>query len=536
MLSKKLDRHLIFAMGLLVALISNVESANVLLSGAFGDGSHYFTMAAIGKTLVNRGHNVTFLISDEYSNRATDPEHATIFNFQMFHLPGLKKRMDHIFDQTAEMAFAEDWTIKRMSELRDTFISVNRDACESILNDQRLMDDLAQFDAIVVDVIWMCGLYAKSFLERHRGIENIRTTVLAPMTPLPYIFQEAGSPFITSYQPAPLTSLTSDMTFLQRFRNTMTYIFFAVWGNNWAVTGFASDFVEKYDLDPRLESSISNHVDLYLINIYFSVEFSFALMPNVIPVGGLTTRPANALNKELESFMQSSGEQGVILFSLGTYVGSLTKTRPDIIRMFINAFSRLQHKVLIQLKELPAYNMPDNIKVMEWLPLNDLLGHPKTRAILYHGGNNGFLEALYHGKPIIVMPLQADQHDVAARVIANGLGNRIDKDRLTEDYIYQQVSEVLVNPNYSANAKRLSAIFRHRLTTPASTAAFWIEHVIQHGSAHIRPPTQNLNFIQLYLLDIAVFVVFLLLIIFFVVKRVLRWCCCLNKLRKSKRE
>ena len=54
-------RHILVAVGLLLAL-SNVESANILLSGSFGDGSHYFTMVAVRKSLVKRGHNVTFLI------------------------------------------------------------------------------------------------------------------------------------------------------------------------------------------------------------------------------------------------------------------------------------------------------------------------------------------------------------------------------------------------------------------------------------------------------------------------------------------
>ncbi|XP_030847019.1 UDP-glucuronosyltransferase 2B7-like [Strongylocentrotus purpuratus] len=492
-------------------------------------------MVAVGKSLAKRGHNVTFLISDEYSDRAMDPEHATIVSYEMFHLSGLKKRMDDISNKTAEFTFAEN-SMKPMAEMRDMFTSVNREACESVFEDQRLLDRMAKFDAFVVDVVWSCGVYVKSFLDRHRGTEKLHVIVLAPMTPLPYIFQEAGSPFMTSYQPAPLTSFTSDMTFLQRFRNTVTYLFFVFWGNKMVINGFSTGLVDEYDLDPRLKSTISNHVDLFLINSDFSVEFTFAMMPNIIPVGGLTTRPAEALDNELENFMQSSGKHGVVLFSLGSYFASITKSRPDIIRMFIDAFSRLPHKVLLHLKEPPPYKIPDNIKAMKWLPLNDLLGHPKTRAVLYHGGNNGFLEALYHGVPLVVMPLGADQHDVAARVLANGLGTKIDKDRLSADYIYLQLNEVLENPSYSTNAKRLSAIFRDRPLTPANTAAFWIEHVMKHGGGHLHPPTHNLAFFQIYLLDIAAFGILLVVILFFIIKRAMRWCCCRKKIVKSKRD
>eukprot|EP00057_Strongylocentrotus_purpuratus_P021036 XP_011675510.1 PREDICTED: UDP-glucuronosyltransferase 2A3-like [Strongylocentrotus purpuratus] len=283
---------------------------------------------------------------------------------------------------------------------------------------------------------------------------------------------------MTSYQPAPLTSFTSDMTFLQRFRNTVTYLFFVFWGNKMMINVFSTGLADEYDLDPRLKSTISNHVDLFLINSDFSVEFPFAMMPNIIPVGGLTTRSAEALDNELENFMQSSGKHGVILFSLGSYFASITKSRPDIIRMFIDAFSRLPHKVLLHLKEPPP-----------------------------RGGSNGI-----------------------------GLGTKIDKDRLSADYIYQQLSEVLENTSYSTNAKRVSAIFRDRPMTPANTAAFWIEHVIKHGGGHLHPPTHNLAFFQIYLLDIAAFGILLVGILFFIIKRSIRWCCCRKKIVKSKRD
>ena len=35
--------------------------------------------------------------------------------------------------------------------------------------------------------------------------------------------------------------------------------------------------------------------------------------------------------------------------------------------------------------------------VEEWVPQNDILGHPKLKLFITHGGNNGQYEALYHG-------------------------------------------------------------------------------------------------------------------------------------------
>ena len=59
-------------------------------------------------------------------------------------------------------------------------------------------------------------------------------------------------------------------------------------------------------------------------------------------VGPLTASPAKPLNTELEEFMQNSGDQGVVLVSFGTVVG----TDKTMIDKMAAAFSKLPYKVL----------------------------------------------------------------------------------------------------------------------------------------------------------------------------------------------
>lgn len=69
--------------------------------------------------------------------------------------------------------------------------------------------------------------------------------------------------------------------------------------------------------------------------------------------------------------MMSSGNEGVVVFSLGTYIN---KANRRIDEMLALTFSKLPCKVLW--KHSNAENLPvsSNVRIQKWLPLNDILG------------------------------------------------------------------------------------------------------------------------------------------------------------------
>ena len=54
-----------------------------------------------------------------------------------------------------------------------------------------------------------------------------------------------------------------------------------------------------------------------------------------------------------------------------------------------------------------------NICVQQWLPQQDLLGHPAVKVFLSHGGIHSIYEALYHSTPMVLLPIATDQFDNA---------------------------------------------------------------------------------------------------------------------------
>ena len=66
-----------------------------------------------------------------------------------------------------------------------------------------------------------------------------------------------------------------------------------------------------------------------------------------------------------------SAKDGVIIFSLGSYCSITEQAMAD---MFAEAFSQVPQKVIWKRRGKAPQKVPDNIKFMDVIPQNDLLG------------------------------------------------------------------------------------------------------------------------------------------------------------------
>lgn len=57
--------------------------------------------------------------------------------------------------------------------------------------------------------------------------------------------------------------------------------------------------------------------------------------------------------------------------------------------------------------------------VVDWVPQNDVLGHPAVAAFVSHAGSHSMYEAAYHGVPMVSVPFNNDQIHNAIRVIVH---------------------------------------------------------------------------------------------------------------------
>lgn len=185
-------------------------------------------------------------------------------------------------------------------------------------------------------------------------------------------------------------------------------------------------------------------VDIWLTRVDFVFEFPRPTMQNVY-IGGFQCKPSAQLSSELEDFVQSSGEHWFILMSLGTLVKGLPL---EITSEIAIAFAQIPHKVIWRYASERPKNFGNNTFLVKWVPQKDLLGHPKIRAFVAHGGTNEIYESIYHGVPIIGKPLLFDQFENTLRSEVQEAAKVVDPTKIH-------------NPYHRNDMKRLSARVHH---------------------------------------------------------------------------
>ena len=172
-------------------------------------------------------------------------------------------------------------------------------------------------------------------------------------------------------------------------------------------------------------------------------------------------------------------------------------------RMFLNVFSKLKQRVLWKWETETMPDLPPNVKLNKWLPQPDVLGDKRCRLFITHGGHGSTQEAVYHGVPLIGIPMFGDQPANMRKAESLGYGITLEFSELTEDILTDAVNNILQKPEYRENARKLSVIFNDQIDRPLDRAIYWIEYVIRHqGATHLRSAARDLNFFQYFSVDI----------------------------------
>ena len=150
--------------------------------------------------------------------------------------------------------------------------------------------------------------------------------------------------------------------------------------------------------------------------------------------------------------------------------------RLDVFRTFVAALAKHKDLQLVlsvgdHVDSRQIGPVPSNAIIVKRVPQLELL--KQASVCITHAGLNTVLESLTQGVPQVAIPVTFDQPGVAARIADKKTGVVTSLDKLTADHLLTLLNEVINNPIYRDNARKLQTTIAK--TNGLSVAADLVE-------------------------------------------------------------
>ncbi|XP_044269389.1 UDP-glycosyltransferase UGT5-like [Tribolium madens] len=489
-------------------LLCKIQCSKILMVYQMPAHSHYSLGLRIAKELAERGHQVTVI--NPY------PQKTPIKNFRDVsveeHIEFIEEFKRSLFSRNSMSLYENiNFLIRLGAELTNQTLGHK--------NVKKLLRSGETFDILIAeyffnDAIIGLGYYFKIpiVLTAPNAISGVNNNLFANPTP-------------ASYVPHVLSQYNKHMNFWKRLHNCYIVNLSNLMKEFILMPRHRKIFKQHISQDVELDETLNN-VSLVLTNSHVSVTDAVPHQPNMIEIGGYHIYPPKKLPEDLQKFLDNAKE-GAILFSMGSNLKS-QDLKPEMKAGILAAFSKIKQKVLWKF-EVEFKDVPDNVKIVNWVPQQDVLAHPNIIAFISHGGLLSTIETVYHGVPIIGIPVFGDQQSNIATAVANGYAISINLFELNEVKLSWALNEIFKNPMYRENAKQRSKLMQDQPLKPIDVAIYWVEHVIRHqGAPHLRSAALDLSWYQREMVDIFGFlgliVVAICTIIYLIFQSVFRVC------------
>lgn len=115
-------------------------------------------------------------------------------------------------------------------------------------------------------------------------------------------------------------------------------------------------------------------------------------------------------------------------------------------KMFLNVFSKLKQRVIWKWETEKMDGLPSNVKLSKWLPQQDVLGHKNIKLFITHGGHGSTQEAIYHGVPLVGIPMLGDQPSNMLKAESKGFAISLEFNTLTEEILSDAINKAINDP------------------------------------------------------------------------------------------
>ncbi|RWR99079.1 UDP-glucuronosyltransferase-like protein 3 [Dinothrombium tinctorium] len=140
-------------------------------------------------------------------------------------------------------------------------------------------------------------------------------------------------------------------------------------------------------------------------------------------------------------------------------MGTVGSTEVKVMKRLVDILAKSKHKFIVSKgSKHEEFELAENMWGEASIPQLDIL--PLVDLVIFHGGNNTFTEAVYFGKPMIVMPLFGDQPDNAQLVVEAKIGFKLNLFTVTEKELLSAIDTLVEDKQIQQRVKSISEEIR----------------------------------------------------------------------------
>lgn len=413
----------------IVKVIGLCEAASILAVFPSPAKSHQIIYRSVINALIARGHRITLLSPDPLP---TDNPNVTQIDWSWTY---------QIVDREWNIAKNKEENIG-IIQFAQTLFRIGHLLMEAQLKHPEVINlienrHLYHFDVVIVEFFGMPPIFGfgEHFNAPLIGISSFDSIATG--------HEAVGNVMNPIAHPELIFPFTKNLSFIQRLLSVCFQVYITH-------VAYPREY-ERYDKQTRhyfggnASSSLAlmQNIDLLLTYGNPALGYIRPIVPATITFHSMHIEPVKPLPEELQRYLNNS-TQGCILISFGTLVKS-SKLSDQKLEVFVNTFRSLNYNVLWKWETEELKHKPANVKIVKWLPQQDVLAHPNVKLFITQGGPHSIEEAIDRHVPMIVIPFMTDQYRNGRNIHENLIGISLDINKLTGDKLKNTIIEVITN-------------------------------------------------------------------------------------------
>lgn len=230
---------------------------------------------------------------------------------------------------------------------------------------------------------------------------------------------------------------------------------------------------------------MTRRIALLMANTNVGFGHVRALKPDCIQIGLISVEaPRDIKDMEIKRFLDSS-KNGVIVMALGSRADPRSLGTENV-RKFMSAFNQSDMNVLWKLHGIDqGIDLAENVKIVNWMPLSDVLAHPNVKLLIFHGGLLTTYEAIDREVPIISFPLVFDQYMNTKLMVKHGIATEMDLNDFDDQKLHEAIKD-MIKPKYTENVRKLKTRVYDKPINSKELAVWHIEKVLRTSGPYKR--------------------------------------------------